>query len=95
MLAAVKAGSSKFAELCLHLPALHASVLRLLCTLLCAAGAQLAPLYLTIARLLAGYLERVAAGGAGALTPLTSQVSGQLWQGEVAITSAVCGILKL
>ncbi|GAB4819503.1 hypothetical protein N2152v2_006549 [Parachlorella kessleri] len=90
-----KAGSSKFAELCLHLPALHAAVLRLLCTLLCAAGAQLASLYLTTARLLAGYLERVTAAGAGALTPLALHVRLQLYAAtRLLLQSAGVGIVR-
>lgn len=71
-----KAGGAKFAELCLRLPGLHAGALRLLHVLLGAARGQLAPLFLTTARLLAEYLGRVAAGGAGALTPMAPMVSG-------------------
>ena len=62
MRAAAAAGSAaRFAQLCWHLPALHAAALRLLTQLLATGGSQLAPLFIAAARMIADLLQGCAA----------------------------------
>lgn len=73
------ASTGKLAELCLRLPVLHSSAFVLLETLITAAGVQLTPLMMSIARLLGNQLGKVAVDPMEATNEPSSQYKKALF----------------